>query len=210
MDVSYLFSKLFGTLIVGASMFMKVPQILTIYQAKSGEGVSLQSFLIEIFLYAIAFNYHYQGGYPLSTYFDYFFLLIQDITIIILIVFYAKKIDAKFIEISVAFSLFFGALFAGLCPPAVLSVLQSLTIPFFIIAKLPQIYQNYKTKATGSLSLATTIGLFAGNLMRMFTTWVEMEGEYLILFSYFSGVVINGIIITQIFMYKGNKPQHID
>ncbi|EDR24673.1 hypothetical protein, conserved, partial [Entamoeba dispar SAW760] len=205
MDVSLLLSKFLGYIIVSFSMFMKVPQILSIYNAKTGYGVSLQSFTIEIFLYSISFNYHYQNNFPLSTYFDYFFLLVQDIIIILLILYYANKFTPIFYTFACTFLSFFFILFFGLFPLSLLEILQALTIPFFIIAKIPQIYSNFVEKSTGSLSLLTTLGLTAGNIIRIFTTLKEMDGDFTMLFSYTLGALVNIIIVTQILIY-GNKP----
>ncbi|KAL7715072.1 Mannose-P-dolichol utilization defect 1 protein-like protein [Entamoeba marina] len=204
MEDSLILSKLLGYIMVGASMFMKVPQILSIYRARTGEGVSVQSMVIETFLYAITFNYHYQNAFPLNTYFEYFFLMMQDITIIVLILYYAKGFNTMAYSIAIGFITFFATLFFGLCPMTILDILQASTIPFFIIAKLPQIYSNFKNKSTGSLSLITTVGLGAGNVIRIFTTLTEMDGDFMILFSYSLGALLNIIIVAQILIY-GNK-----
>ncbi|EKE42871.1 hypothetical protein ENUP19_0052G0016 [Entamoeba nuttalli] len=206
MDVSLLVSKFLGYVIVTFSMIMKVPQILSIYNAKTGYGVSLQSVTIETFLYAISFNYHYQNNFPLSTYFDYFFLLTQDIIIILLIVYYANKFTSMFYTLACIFVSFFLVLFFGLFPLSLLELLQALTIPFFILAKVPQIYSNFVEKSTGSLSLITTIGLAAGNVIRIFTTLKEMDGDFTMLISYTLGALVNIIIIIQILIYGNKSP----
>lgn len=207
MSTSVILSKLLGYTIVTASLFMKVPQILSIFNAKTGKGVSIQSFTIEIFLYAISFNYHYQNSFPISTYFDYFFLMIQDIIILFLIIYYARAFNTLSYAVAGAFIAFFGVLFMGLCPMYLLETMQALTIPFFIIAKFPQIYSNFKNKSTGALSLTTTVGLAAGNTIRIFTTIKEMGGDFTMLFSYSVGALLNYIIIAQILIYSGKKAQ---
>ena len=204
MEFGLILSKFLGYVMIVGSSMMKVPQIITIIKGKTGEGISLIMMTVEVFLYAISFNYQYCSGFAISTYFEYFFLLVQDIIICLLIIYYAQQFTPKFYAVAGAFVVFFLSGFVGLIPIAALSFMQFLTTPLFIVAKMPQIIQSYKTKNTGALSLATQAGLLAGNCIRLFTTIKEMGGDLTMLSGYIVGCAINGIIVAQILIY-GNK-----
>jgi len=203
MDVTILLSKVLGYFVAFASLVMKVPQILSIIRARSGEGISLQSYAIEIFLYCITYMYYFQNNYPTSTYIENLFLMVQDIAIVVCVLHFSNSLrDKKFLAVAAAFVVFFVALLCGLCPLAVLGVMQTLTIPFFILCKIPQIVENFKARSTGSLSLATFIGLSCGNLVRIFTSITEISGNYMILSSYLGGLTVNLIIVGQIIVVE--------
>lgn len=210
MSILITISSFLGWLLIAACAVMKVPQITNILKAKSGEGVSLSSFTIEIFLYAISFCYCFQSEYPLSTYIENCLLMIQNIIIILLTLYYAKRIfDKKVIIISLIFVGFHFFLLIPYCPAVLLGFLQSCTTPMFLICKIPQIYQNWKMKDTGSLSLLMNIGLMCGNLIRVFTSFVEIGNDWMLISGFFVNALLNLVIILQIIFYeKKEEKEH--
>ena len=201
MDISYLLSKVLGSAVVAASLLTKVPQILAIVRNRSGFGVSLPSMALEVFLYAITFSFHFVQAFPLTTYLEYAFLMAQDAAIIALILHYGPGFTPRAAAGAAVWAAFLAFLASGLCPLPVLALLQSSTTVFFIVAKLPQILENHRTRCTGSLSLVTTAALGAGNALRLFTTVVEMGANWPLIVGYATGLLINGIIAAQILVY---------
>jgi mannose-P-dolichol utilization defect protein 1 len=62
-----LLSKLLGVgLVIGGSA-VKVPQIAKIIKARSGQGISLVSYLLETVAYSVTLAYNYRHGHPFST-----------------------------------------------------------------------------------------------------------------------------------------------
>ena len=215
MELSLTISKLLGYVVIIWAIFMKIPQLRDIIKAKSGVGVSLKSYVLELFIYAITFSYHIRNNYALTTYFDFFFLIIQDILISLAIVYYAKQFNKKFILISSMFISVFIFLLT-ICPVPIifienlilsfLSLLNSFGIPFNIISKLPQIIENYKNKFTGTLSLSLNVSLFIANTFRIYTTLIEMKGDSTMLLSYIVAISLNLTVVIQILLYRKNKP----
>ena len=199
---------LLGYIVVVASCCMKLPQVFTIIKKKSGFGISISSFTIEIALYAITFCYSYQSGLDFSTYAENLFLMIQDILIVFFTLYFAQQLkDKKVIQTVIIFVIVFPVLmFKNEIIFKLLNILQLLTTPFFIICKVPQIYESYKNKSTGSLSLVTTCGLLVGNLVRIFTTITEAKGDLGLLLPFIAGAALNSTIIFQI-LYYGDKPK---
>ena len=86
-----LLSKVLGYAILIGSLLVKFPQIVKIKWNKSGVGVSV---LAESIMLAAIFGsmaYGYTSEFPLSAYGDSFFLFIQTILVILLVLYYERK-----------------------------------------------------------------------------------------------------------------------
>src|SRR5574343_1564625 len=83
--IGLLFSKVLGYGIVGASFFLKLPQILKIVEKKSVDGISLTSFYIETLSFTMNGAYGLHRQMPISTYGE---LLIVSVQCLIQIFFY--------------------------------------------------------------------------------------------------------------------------
>jgi mannose-P-dolichol utilization defect protein 1 len=89
-----LLSKVLGYAILVGSLLVKFPQIVKIKWNKSGVGVSV---LAESIMLAAIFGsmaYGYTSEFPLSAYGDSYFLFIQTILIILLVLYYKRKYAA--------------------------------------------------------------------------------------------------------------------
>lgn len=86
-----LLSKMLGYAILVGSLLVKFPQIVKIKWNKSGAGVSV---LAESIMLAAIFGsmaYGYTSEFPLSAYGDSYFLFIQTILVILLVLYYQRK-----------------------------------------------------------------------------------------------------------------------
>ncbi|KAG8443369.1 hypothetical protein GDO86_011968 [Hymenochirus boettgeri] len=75
-----------------ACMVLKFPQILSVMAAKSAEGVSLQSVLLELSGFLLFLRYQMYYNYPLETYLEYPMLMIQDAVLLMLLFHYTGSI----------------------------------------------------------------------------------------------------------------------
>lgn len=86
-----LLSKMLGYAILVGSLLVKLPQIVKIRWNKSGVGVSV---LAESIMLAAIFGsmaYGYTSEFPLSAYGDSYFLFIQTILVILLVLYYQRN-----------------------------------------------------------------------------------------------------------------------
>jgi hypothetical protein len=74
-------------------------------------------------------------------------------------------------------------------------------------ARLTQIFHIYREKSTGHLAFISWLLFFIGGLSRLFTIFVEARNDYVYMFSIFNGVVLNGIIVSQFFIYSSKAPK---
>ncbi|KAK3873065.1 hypothetical protein Pcinc_021899 [Petrolisthes cinctipes] len=198
-------SKGLGLAIVGGAILVKVPQILKIVGARSGQGISIIGTILE--LLAIGFNvsYSFVNRYPFSSYGDGVFLLIQTAIIGALVFFYggsAKKGILFFITVLSTITF----LCSGSVSLKILWMLQASNIPIVFAGKMVQAVANYKNGSTGQLSAITVTMLFFGSAARIFTS-IQETGDQIIILTYMVATVANGTLLAQLIYYWNVKPK---
>ncbi|KAF7725574.1 hypothetical protein EC973_009529 [Apophysomyces ossiformis] len=202
--IKYAISKGLGLGIVLGGSIVKVPQILTILKSKSAEGLSMSSYLLETLSYAITLAYNLRQGNPFSTFGEVLFIMLQNVAIMLLILFYGRQYRAMF------FTLFnFAGFLHCLCnvkivPSWALASLYAAAIPLSLASKIPQIFSNLANKSTGQLSVFAVITYFGGSVARVFTTMTELDDQ-LMLGGVILAAILNGVLLLQVFLYWGNK-----
>lgn len=197
--------KLLGYAIVVGSSIVKLPQVIKIFKAKSGEGISLLGMTLE--LLAISTSWAYCVGYefPFSSYGESVFLAIQTSLIAAMVLAFSGK-SAH----ALAFmSIYVGLMAFGLSPAApkeLLKTLQAGNILLVLCSKMIQVTANFRNGSTGQLSVITQFLLFVGALIRVLTT-ISETGDMMVLTSYLISGVLNGVILAQIFYYWKSASQ---
>lgn len=197
-------SRVIGLGIVLGAGLIKLPQIAKLLSSKSVDGLSATTFLVETFGYTYNLAAHYRQGYPVSTYGDFFVLLLQNYLLVWLVYAYGGRAARG----SAAVWGFVGML-AVLCgeivPVDVVQMMTLLNIPVVIVGRLPQIYANYSNGSTGQLSAITSWGIFLGASARIFTTLTDVD-NMMILLGYATSATLNGIIALQVVYYWNAAP----
>uniref|UniRef100_A0A8C4MMR9 Mannose-P-dolichol utilization defect 1 n=1 Tax=Equus asinus asinus TaxID=83772 RepID=A0A8C4MMR9_EQUAS len=83
-----LLSKVLGLSLVAGSLLVKLPQVFKILGAKSAEGLSLQSVMLELVALTGTMVYSITNIFPFSSWGEALFLMLQTITICFLILHY--------------------------------------------------------------------------------------------------------------------------
>jgi len=151
--------------------------------------------------------YSYRNDYPFSTYGENFFLTIQNIIIVFLIVLYAPRISNKartLATTTIATTASLAALYA--VPPSTLALLQMSTLPLSVFSKLPQIRQNARAQSTGQLSSVAVIAQIAGCLARLFTTATEVN-DRIVSAGIAVALILNIVLGIQMYMYWPTKAE---
>merc|ERR1739838_134577 len=161
---------------------VKVPQIQKIWAAKSGEGLNFLSMLMELFAYTTMLAYSLAMGFPISSYGDPFFVLVQTVVIMSMYLIFSNKSKENMMFIA-GFVISFVLLVGGATPVSVLAAMQSINIPIVVVAKSMQIGSNYSNSGTGQLSKVTQALMFLGSLARILTSYKE-TGDTIIILSY--------------------------
>ncbi|KAI8974964.1 hypothetical protein BDB01DRAFT_379904 [Pilobolus umbonatus] len=142
----------------------------------SAQGLSLVSYLIETCSYFINLSYNLRQNNPFSTYGEIMFISLQNIIILLLILYYGKQ-HGLMVTVLLGFT---GLLYClsdeSIIPNVLMSTLYATTIP---------------------LSLAS-------GAARVFTTMTELD-DPLMLYGGYLSTTLNGILLLQVILYWGNK-----
>jgi len=194
-----LLSKILGYGILVGSLLVKLPQIVKIKWNKSGVGVSV---LAETIMLAAIFGsmaYGYTSEFPISTYGDSYFLYIQTVLVILLVLYYQRKYFAV-VTYLVLCTLVTVLMYQKLLPAELVGVLAGLSLVLSLISRLWQSYCIYRAKSTGNLSAITMLMLFVGSLARIFTS-IQETGDPTLIWTYILNSLANSLLIFQLGYY---------
>ncbi|XP_032438137.1 mannose-P-dolichol utilization defect 1b [Xiphophorus hellerii] len=199
-------SKALGIAIILGSVLVKLPQIIKLMRAKSAEGLSFNSVLLELLAITGTMAYSMSNKFPFSAWGEALFLMLQTVTIGFLIQHYGRRTGLGLLFLVVYF-LLLGVLLSPVTPMSVVTSMQAFNMPAIIIGRLIQAATNFRNGHTGQLSAISVFLLFAGSLARIFTSLQE-TGDSLMALTYVISSTCNGIITLQVLYYWNSKPEH--
>uniref|UniRef100_A0A8C9GZK4 Mannose-P-dolichol utilization defect 1 n=1 Tax=Piliocolobus tephrosceles TaxID=591936 RepID=A0A8C9GZK4_9PRIM len=123
-----LLSKGLGLGIVAGSLLVKLPQVFKILGAKSAEGLSLQSVMLELVALTGTMVYSITNNFPFSSWGEALFLMLQTITICFLVMHYRGQ-TVKGVAFLACYGLVLLVLLSPLTPLTVVTLLQVSTPP---------------------------------------------------------------------------------
>ncbi|XP_042138210.2 mannose-P-dolichol utilization defect 1 protein isoform X1 [Peromyscus maniculatus bairdii] len=183
-----------------------LPQILKILGAKSAEGLSLQSVMLELVALTGTVVYSITNNFPFSSWGEALFLTLQTVTICFLVMHYRGE-TVKGVAFLACYAMLLLALLSPLTPLALVTLLQASNVPAVVAGKLLQAATNYRNRHTGQLSAITVFMLFGGALARIFTS-VQETGDPLMAGIFVVSSLCNGLIAAQVLFYWNAKPPH--
>ncbi|XP_071334254.1 mannose-P-dolichol utilization defect 1b [Trachinotus anak] len=198
-------SKGLGIGIILGSVMVKVPQILKLMGAKSAEGLSFKTVLLELLAITGTMAYSIANKFPFSAWGEALFLMLQTVAIGFLIQHYGGRTSRGLLFLVVYFGLLV-LLLSPVTPMAVVTSMQASNMPAIIIGRLIQAATNYSNGHTGQLSAVSVFLLFAGSLARIFTSLQE-TGDSLMALTYIISSACNGIITLQVLYYWNSSPE---
>ncbi|XP_062849250.1 mannose-P-dolichol utilization defect 1b [Trichomycterus rosablanca] len=199
-------SKGLGIGIILGSVLVKLPQILKLMGAKSAEGLSFNSVLLELFAITGTMAYSIANSFPFSSWGEALFLMLQTVTIGFLIQHYSGS-TIKGLGFIVIYISLMTVLISPFIPMSVVTTMQASNMPAIIFGRLIQAGTNYRNGHTGQLSAISVFLLFGGSLARIFTT-VQETGDTLMAVTYVISSCCNGLIAAQVLYYWNVSPAH--
>ncbi|XP_032287706.1 mannose-P-dolichol utilization defect 1 protein isoform X2 [Phoca vitulina] len=199
-----LLSKGLGLGIVAGSLLVKLPQVFKILRAKSAEGLSLQSVMLELMALTGTMVYSITNNFPFSSWGEALFLMLQTVTICFLVLHYGGQ-TVKGVTFLTCYALALLLLLSPLTPLALITLLQASNVPAVVVGRLLQAATNYRNGHTGQLSAVTVFLLFGGSLARIFTS-VQETGDPLMAGTFVVSSLCNGLIAGQLLFYWDAKP----
>ena len=192
-------SRGLGYGILLGSMFLRVPQILKLLSAKSGKGISVVSEILALVAIFGTLAYGYLKRFPMAAYGDMYFLYLQGIIILLMVLFYEKKTCSIVISAG-TFALVTVLLFTDRIPEQFIVTLNSVSVILSVVSKLNQAYMNFANGSTGALSAITLILAFAGTSARIFTS-IQETGDMTLIVASVLNSLANGILVLQLAYY---------
>nr|BAA28603.1 Supl15h [Mus musculus] len=202
-----LLSKGLGLGIVAGSLLVKLPQVFKLLGAKSAEGLSLQSVMLELVALTGTVVYSITNNFPFSSWGEALFLTLQTVAICFLVMHYRGE-TVKGVAFLACYAMVLLALLSPVTPLAVVTLLQASNVPAVVVGKLLlQAATNYRNGHTGQLSAITVFMLFGGSLARIFTS-VQETGDPLMAGVFVVSSLCNGLIAAQVLFYWNAKAPH--
>lgn len=188
----------YGIIVLGS--IVKLPQVLKIFSAKSGVGISLFGVILE--LMAITFNgsYSFRKNFPLSAWGECIALALETAMVAYLVLWYEGRKLRAFSFLFIWAGILYTLNHPTLVPMSFLWYLQSSVIYLAVSGKLMQAYKNYKAQHTGQLSAISAWAIFAGSLARILTT-IKETGDMLTTVSFIFSSCANAVIALQVLWY---------
>ncbi|KAI5063124.1 hypothetical protein GOP47_0021671 [Adiantum capillus-veneris] len=202
-----LLSKLIGYTIIATSTVCKVPQIYLILKNKSIEGLSIPAFEMEVVGFTISLAYCVFKQLAFSAYGELVFLVLQSIIQVGLMYYYSPSGISTWLKTGL-YCAIAPVLMAGHLDPMLFEALYASQHAIFLIAKIPQIKENFQNKSTGQLSFVTNFLNFGGVFARLFTSLQE-KAPVSIVVGCLLGIITNAIIMLQFLIYRGSQPKKL-
>ncbi|KAJ9151930.1 Mannose-P-dolichol utilization defect 1 protein [Pleurostoma richardsiae] len=197
-------SKALGIGIVAASSVVKVPQIINLVRSRSASGVSFLSYLLETSSYLISLAYNVRNGFPFTTYGETALILCQNVVITVLVLNYSGRAGIAGLFVA-ALAVSVATLFSEkVLDMHALSYLQAGAGALGVASKVPQIVAIWQEGGTGQLSAFAVFNYLVGSLVRIFTTFQEVDDK-LILYGFVAGFALNLVLAAQM-VYYWNAP----
>lgn len=188
-----------STLVV--CMVLKFPQILSVMAARSAEGLSLGSVLLEVTGFLVFLRYHMYYEYPMETYLEYPILIAQDAVLLLFILYYSGSMRNA---LSYA-GMFFGLWNVLVLKKWLIDIALNLCTLISASSKFLQLQHLWRTQDSGQAS-ALTWGMATYTCAtRIFTTLVT-TGDIAVLVRFIVMLILNCWVVFTILKYR-KKPE---
>ncbi|CAN9509815.1 unnamed protein product [Ophioblennius macclurei] len=198
-------SKALGIGIILGSVMVKLPQILKLIGAKSAEGLSFNSVLLELLAITGTMAYSIANDFPFSAWGEALFLTLQTVAIGFLIQHYSGRTGQGLLFL-ITYTSLLVLLLSPVTPMSVVTYMQASNMPAIIVGRLIQAATNFHNGNTGQLSAISVFLLFAGSFARIFTSLQE-TGDSLMALTYVISSTCNGVIALQVLYYWNSAPE---
>ncbi|KDD75852.1 hypothetical protein H632_c470p1 [Helicosporidium sp. ATCC 50920] len=190
--------------ILAGSTLVKIPQLLTVYNAKSAEGLSPLSFELETVGLSVATTYGLLLSLPISAYGEVVALLLQNNLLLMMIYRYQRRSGQRTLALCIFMVVWTALASSGFMTRELISTLYDANNAIIILSRVPQILQNFAAKSTGQLSTITYGLNFLGCAARIFTSVHENAGAAMLRGAIIS-TLLNAVLFGQIVAYRGRK-----
>ncbi|CAF0803747.1 unnamed protein product [Rotaria sordida] len=183
-------------------LIQKLPQIIRIYKTKNVASISISSVLLEETAYTLVLTYNLWRNYPLSAFFEYIFLFIQDILLLWALAKYSTKDKDKQTDESkplygiLIFCLYLVASLLNLLPNKWMSICTMFVIPIGASSKIIQLRTILSNKSAGQVSRIGWVIASYNNFARIITNLIQTKDMNMVINLSISFILNTSIVIA--------------
>ncbi|CAF0722219.1 unnamed protein product [Rotaria sordida] len=183
-------------------LIQKLPQIIRIYKTKNVASISISSVLLEETAYTLVLTYNLWRNYPLSAFFEYIFLFIQDILLLWALAKYSTKDKDKQTDESkplygiLIFCLYLVASLLNLLPNKWMSICTMFVIPIGASSKIIQLRTILSNKSAGQVSRIGWVIASYSNCARIITNLIQTKDMNMVINLSISFILNTSIVIA--------------
>ncbi|XP_053565655.1 solute carrier family 66 member 3 [Bombina bombina] len=178
-------------------MVLKFPQIYSVLSARSAEGVSLNSVLLELTGFIVFLRYQIYYNYPLETHLEYPMLIVQDTVLLLLMFLYNGNLKNALLYAGI----FFGLWHILVLQSWLIYLALNLCTVISASSKVLQLQYIWQTKDSGQAS-ALTWGFAAyTSATRIFTTFMTTT-DIAVLLRFVVMLFLNVWVTSAILKYR--------
>eukprot|EP00539_Tryblionella_compressa_P005252 CAMPEP_0178755054 /NCGR_PEP_ID=MMETSP0744-20121128/12502_1 /TAXON_ID=913974 /ORGANISM="Nitzschia punctata, Strain CCMP561" /LENGTH=268 /DNA_ID=CAMNT_0020409035 /DNA_START=406 /DNA_END=1212 /DNA_ORIENTATION=+ len=208
--LTQLITKALGVAIILGSMLNKVPIMINMVKSQSAAGISRNSLYGEAIVYANGAMYGFLLGHPFTAYGENASLLMQNVVLVALSWNFLSKtsspVGGQEKMLAIFGLLLYFVLVLNYLPDDYRYLLMSTTWPVMLYARGSQVWETFKVKTTGNLSIVTTSMNLVGAFIRILTTLKE-TGDLVVLAGYLLSGALSFIMFVQYWYYLVSTPK---
>lgn len=197
-------ADLLSMITVGSCLFIKVPQIKTINENKSSQGISVFGLCLELYSYSVMMAYNYRSAYDFLSYMEYPVLLIQEYVLVYYVFKYQNLLGRKTLIVTILYLVLAYIVYLRLMPLVVLAFLVPFCTPIGATSKVLQLMAILKSKDSRSVSLTTWALSAFTNLTRVYTVLVQ-SADPMLLANFMISVLLSSSVFVAAYIYKKPK-----
>ncbi|CAF1345189.1 unnamed protein product [Adineta ricciae] len=191
-------------------LVQKLPQIIRVYQTKNINSISIESVLLGETAYTLLLTYNLWKNYPLSAFFEYIFLFLQDILLLYALGKYSTNTKDKQTDGSKAyygifiFCFYLLASLAGFIPATWMNLSPILVIPIGASSKILQLRTILANKSAGQVSRIGWAIAAYGSLARVITNLYQ-TGDMTLVANLLIGFILNLSVVIACTIYSQDR-----
>ncbi|KAM9635676.1 solute carrier family 66 member 3 [Trichechus inunguis] len=136
---------------LGVCAALKLPQISAVLAARSAQGISLPSLLLELAGFLVFLRYQHYYGYPLLTYLEYPILIAQDIILLLCVFHFNGNVK----QAAPYMAVFLSSWFILTLQKWIIDLAMNLCTFISAASKFAQLQYLWKTRDSGAVSALT-------------------------------------------------------
>ncbi|XP_055376177.1 solute carrier family 66 member 3 [Condylostylus longicornis] len=202
--IALIFADFLSLITVSSCVYVKIPQIKTILQNKSAQGISVLGLCLELFSYSVMMSYNYTNDYQFLSYMEYPVLLAQEYVLIYVVFKYKNLLEKKFYYTALAYVVYAICVYFRLMPLVILSLLVPFCTPIGATSKVLQLIEILRTRDSTAVSLTTWALSAFTNFTRIYTVFVE-SGDMMLLTNFMISFLLSSSVYLAAYFFKKPK-----